>query len=222
MQDRSYHGPDRENREYHRRWPAINERHDDYYEPRRHNRDKYPALPLRGQQYPKRRTVNNQKTQFESYLQTCRPSGQLRNLLRNSEPVLKPKVAQPMSSHQEEAGIPEENKPTLKGVLNVDGVPTDNLHTSNLDRVESAVVEAEPSKPQEPDPREEEIRKLKIRTDSWSAREFLDLVKYTRDIILALCYVLAAPVNLQFPNCRRFGPTVEPIFRGPTADVVNI
>ena len=47
-------------------------------------------------------------------------------------------------------------------------------------------------------------------------------MKYTRDITLSLCYVLAAPVNLQFPDCRRFGPTVEPIFRGPTADVINI
>ena len=84
------------------------------------------------------------------------------------------------------------------------------------------MVEAGPSNPQEPDPREEEIRKLNIRTDSWSIREFLVLVKYTRDITLSLCYVLAAPVNLQFPDCRRFGPTVEPIFRGPTADIINI
>jgi hypothetical protein len=68
----------------------------------------------------------------------------------------------------------------------------------------------------------EEARKLKLKTDNWTTQQFLELLKYTKDITLALCYTLAAPVNLEFPNSRYFGPTIAPDFRGPTADVVKL
>ena len=123
MLNRPYHGPDRDNPEYHCLWPVMNEGQDDYYEMRRQNRDEYPALPFRGQQfYPKRRPANNQKKQFESYLRPRRQSAQIQELLSNSEPILKPKVVQPI--HQDDAKIPDENKPSLKGNLKVDGTPT--------------------------------------------------------------------------------------------------
>ena len=117
--------------------------------------------------------------------------------MKTSEPIHNAKVAQPIL--QDEAEIPE-NRPSLKDNLK-DGTPTANASNNNL-HASTAVMEAEPSHPQEPDSREEETRKLNLRTESWSVREFLDLVKYSRDITLSLFYVLAAPVDLQFPDCR--------------------
>ena len=137
--------------------------------------------------------------------------------MKTSEPIHNSKVVQPIL--QNEAEIPE-NRPSQKDNLK-DGTPTANASNNNL-HASTAGMEGGPSIPQEPDSREEETRKLNIRTDSWSVPEFLDLVKYSRDITLSLCYVLAAPVDLQFPDCRRFGPTVEPIFKGPMADIINI
>ena len=193
----------------------MNEGQEDYYERRRQYRDDYPALPFRGQQSNPKRRSNNQKKQFESYLPPRRQSAQIRELLKTSEPIHNFQVVQPIP--QNEAEIPE-NRPSLKDNLK-DGTPSDNASNNNLN-ASTAVLEAGPSHPQEPDPREEETRKLNLRTGSWSVREFLDLVKYSRDITLSLCYVLAAPVDLQFPDCHRFGPTVEPIFKAP-ADIIN-
>ena len=136
--------------------------------------------------------------------------------MKTSEHIQESKVVQPTPQNKVE--VPEKI-PSLKD-NSKDGTPSDIVFNSNLN-TSTEVMEAGPSHPQEPDPREEEIRKLNLRTEIWSVREFLDLVKYSRDITLSLCYVLAAPVDLQFPEVRRFGPTIEPVFKAP-ADIINI
>ena len=100
MQDRPYHIPDRDNYEYQRRRPVMNEGQEDYYERRRQYRDDYPAPPFRGQQLNPKRRPNNQKKQFESYLPPRRQSAQIRELLKTSEHIQESKVVQPIPQNE--------------------------------------------------------------------------------------------------------------------------
>ena len=136
--------------------------------------------------------------------------------MKTLEHIQEPKVDQPIL--QNKVDVPEKI-PSLKD-NSKDVTPSEVIINSNIN-TSSEVMEAGPSHPQEPDPREEKMRKLNLRTEVWSVREFLDLVKYSRDITLSLCYVLASPIDLQFPEVRRFGPTVEPVFKD-SVDIINI
>ena len=150
--------------------------------------------------------------------------------MRTVGPASTPAVAQPLESqkpgtssalHQEGTDTLSPDKPTSKvdGVeVSADTKPTSSLGLTEEVKLNLPTTAAEPSK----DNVSGEAHKLRLRTDNWTVKQFLELLKYTKDITLALCYTLAAPVNLEFPNSRYFGPTIAPDFRGPTADVVKL
>ncbi len=121
--------------------------------------------------------------------------------------------------------ISAQDRPAPKVTVNVEGIEdsvgtksVSSLGLSEAAKLNLPTATAGSSKGNVSD----EARKLKLKTDNWTTQQFLELLKYTKDITLALCYTLAAPVNLEFPNSRYFGPTIAPDFRGPTADVVKL
>ena len=237
---RSYHEPEGEGWGY--QAPTVGNRRrpptEDYsdYEYRRNNYEyegeEYFAPTNRGQHYfaPKKRT----SLKSNSYLPIRHQSAKIKSLLKAAGPTSKPATAPFLESqkpetasaiNREELDISIQDKPAPKVTVDVEGIEdsagtksVSSLGLSEAVKLNLPTATAGPSKGNVSD----EIRKLKLRTDNWTTKQFLELLKYTKDITLALCYTLAAPVNLEFPNSRYFGPTIAPEFRGPTADVVKL
>ena len=210
-----YHEPEGEGWGY--QTPTVGNRRrpptEDYsdYEYKRNDygyeREEYFAPSNWGQRYsvPKKRTFHKPTG---SYLPVRRQSAQIKSLLRTVGPASTPAAAQSLESqkpgtssalHQEGTDILVPDKPTSK----VEGVEVsaNTKSASSLGLTEEVKLNlptatAGPSK----DNVSGEAHKLRLRTDNWTTKQFLELLKYTKDITLALCYTLAAPVNLEFPN----------------------